>query len=129
MFCQRCGKQIPDDSQYCGTCGHRQGAPVVTGPGHGEGEYRASSTTTGERASFPPPTHQGLALFCTLLCCLPCGIVALVYADKVNSRYLSGDHAGAHQASESAKTWAWVGIVGGIIIIFVAIVSILSEMG
>ena len=127
MFCQRCGKTIPDDSQYCGACGHRQGTAVIAGGG-GHEVPQAIPATADRRLPFPPPTHQGLALFCTLLCCLPCGIVALVYADKVNSRYLTGDHAGALQASESAKTWAWAGIVGGIIIIFLAIVSVLAGL-
>jgi hypothetical protein len=69
-----------------------------------------------------------LALFCTLLCCLPCGIVSLVYADKVNSRFLMGDHAGALQASENAKTWAWAGIIIGLVIMFIGFVVAVSEM-
>ncbi len=37
--------------------------------------------------------------------CLPFGIVGIVFASKVNSRYAAGDFEGALQASESAKSW------------------------
>jgi len=29
MFCSKCGKQIPDDSQFCAGCGYRIGSQVV----------------------------------------------------------------------------------------------------
>jgi len=29
MFCSKCGKQIPDDSQFCAGCGYKIGSQVV----------------------------------------------------------------------------------------------------
>ena len=36
------------------------------------------------------------------------GIVAIVYAAKVNSLLNAGDLEGARRASATAKTWCWV---------------------
>jgi Interferon-induced transmembrane protein len=65
------------------------------------------------------PNHLVEAILATVCCCLPFGIVSIVYAAQVNSKLQAGDVAGARHASESAKTWAWIsfalGIAGGAI--------------
>ncbi|MBI3416377.1 MAG: CD225/dispanin family protein [Verrucomicrobia bacterium] len=50
------------------------------------------------------------AIFCTLCCCLPTGIVALVYAAQVNTKLAAGDIAGAMATARSAQTWCWVSV-------------------
>jgi hypothetical protein len=54
------------------------------------------------------------AIFSTICCCLPIGIVAIVYAAQVNSKLQSGDMAGAIEASQKARTWFWVAVVLGL---------------
>ena len=39
---------------------------------------------------------------------MPFGIVAVVYAARVNGKLAGGDDAGAQKASNYAKTWSWV---------------------
>jgi len=59
----------------------------------------------------PPPqvaNHLVWAILSTLFCCLPAGIVSIVYASKVNTLLVSGDIEGARQASKNAATWAIV---------------------
>jgi hypothetical protein len=46
------------------------------------------------------------AILATLFCCLPLGIVSIVFAAQVDSKYTSGDLVGAQRASENAKKWA-----------------------
>jgi uncharacterized membrane protein YvbJ len=29
MFCQKCGKEMPDTFAFCGSCGHGVNAPIV----------------------------------------------------------------------------------------------------
>lgn len=59
------------------------------------------------------------AILVTLFCFLPTGIVAIVYASQVSSKLAAGDHAGAVEASNKAKTWSIVSAVIGVV--FVAI--------
>jgi hypothetical protein len=46
------------------------------------------------------------AILTTLFCCLPFGIVSIVFAAQVDSKYNGGDFAGSLKASENAKKWA-----------------------
>jgi hypothetical protein len=63
-----------------------------------------------------PENYLVQAILTTLCCCLPAGIVAIVYASQVNSKYQVGDYAGALDASNKAKTWCLVSLVAGIIV-------------
>ena len=78
--------------------------------------YRAGlpPAQTGE-ASRLVPTYLAQAILVTLFCCLPFGIVAIVYASQVNSKLLIGDYSGARQSSASAKTWCWVSFGLGLV--------------
>lgn len=62
------------------------------------------------------PNHLPWAIATTILCCLPAGIVSIVFAAQVNSKWMSGDQAGAYKASNNAKTWAIVSAVLGVIV-------------
>lgn len=61
------------------------------------------------------PSYLAQAILCTLLCCLPFGIVAIVYAAQVHTKLASGDYHGALAASNSARTWCWVSFWCGLI--------------
>ena len=60
------------------------------------------------------PNYLVQAILCTLCCCLPFGIVAIVYAAQVNGKVAAGDMAGALATSKNAKTWCWVAFGCGI---------------
>ncbi|MFN2261585.1 MAG: CD225/dispanin family protein [Psychroflexus sp.] len=59
----------------------------------------------------PPPNYLAFAIITTILCCLPAGIVSIVYASEVNRKWMSQDYEGAYRASQNAKTWAIVSAV------------------
>ena len=67
------------------------------------------------------------AILSTLFCCLPLGIVSIVYAAKVNGLLVAGDVAGARDAADKAKKWAiwsalaWVVLVVLYVIFFVVL--------
>ncbi|GGQ43792.1 hypothetical protein BKA00_002263 [Actinomadura coerulea] len=67
-------------------------------------------------AGSPPPNHLPWAIATTILCCLPAGVVSIVYAAQVNSKWSAGDQAGAIKSSNNAKTWAIVSAVLGVIV-------------
>lgn len=64
------------------------------------------------------------SIIATVCCCVPFGIVGIVYAAKVDTRYNQGDYQGAQAAADSAKTWFWwsVGVAGFIYLCWIAVV-------
>ncbi len=67
----------------------------------------------------PPKTWLVESILVTLFCCLPFGIVGIINAAKVESRFYAGDKDGALRASEEAGRWTkigfWVGIATAIL--------------
>ena len=71
-------------------------------------------------APGPPSNYLVGSILCTLFCCQILGIVSIIYAAQVNSRWQSGDFEGARQASRNALTWIWIS-VGSAVILAIAI--------
>lgn len=76
--------------------------------------YNAPNAPVGE-ARQPVPTYMAWAIVSTILgFCLCCvvgavpGIVAIVYASKVNAALARGDYAEAKRSSDTAKLWCWI---------------------
>ncbi|PJK11432.1 hypothetical protein CO614_04160 [Lysobacteraceae bacterium NML120232] len=66
------------------------------------------------------PNHLIWAILSTLFCCLPAGIVSIVYAAKVDGLVAAGDYAAAKQASDNAKKWAMISAGVGVFVILIA---------
>ena len=101
MFCTQCGANNADTAAVCVQCGRNlQAAPPVP------------VQTSGVVIPPGPPVHVDnylvFAILTTVLCCLPAGIPAIVYASQVNSKLQLGDVAGAQLASKNAKMWCWI---------------------
>lgn len=73
-----------------------------------------------------PPSNLVWAIVSTILCCLPTGIVAIVYACKVDNLYLMGDYQGAVEASNKARNWAIGGLIASVVFYFVYILVLFS---
>ncbi|MBB1062150.1 CD225/dispanin family protein [Marilutibacter spongiae] len=52
------------------------------------------------------PNNLVWAILTTLFCCMPLGIVSIVYAARVDGLRAAGDIAGARSAADSARNWA-----------------------
>jgi succinate dehydrogenase/fumarate reductase cytochrome b subunit len=65
---------------------------------------------------------MGEAIAVTLLCCLPFGVVSIVYAAQVDSKFNAGDSQGAQKASDSAKTWYHAALITGLVVIVLWII-------
>jgi hypothetical protein len=73
-----------------------------------------TSNSTAQQ-QMPPNNHLALAIITTVLCCLPPGIVSIVYATQVNSKWQAGDYEGAKRASKNAQLWWIIAIVASVI--------------
>ena len=98
MYCKKCGTQNDDNAYKCVNCGE---------------ELQRVATSQNI------PTYLAQSILVTLLCCLPLGIPAIVYAAQVNGKIQMGDTEGAMDSSRKAKMWCWwsfgIGIIGTII--------------
>lgn len=92
MYCTNCGTSRPDGMSICPNCG-----------------------TAAPRFPEPVKIQNYLvpSILVTLCCCVPAGIVAIVYAAQVNSKLASGDVAGAQESARLAKMWSWIGFACG----------------
>lgn len=72
-----------------------------------------------ENKPNPPQNYLALAIISTLFCCQIFGIIAIIYAAQVNSKYLAEDYVGAERASSNAKLWGFLSVGIGLLIIVV----------
>ena len=105
MYCPACGIANPDSARRC----HRCNQWLVPPPAH----------------SATVPTHLVWAILTTLLCCMPVGIVSLIYASQVESKLAAGNYDGAVDSSTKARIWAIVAaLLGGLATPAVVIVNV-----
>jgi hypothetical protein len=79
-----------------------------------------SRPTVGGTANFnnvtPPNNYLVFGILTTIFCCLPLGIVSIIFSSKVNSLWAQGDFERAYIASSKAKKFALFALFAGIII-------------
>jgi hypothetical protein len=61
------------------------------------------------------PDSKLVWAICAVLCCLPFGVVSIIYSSKVSGLWTQGRYAEAQKASEGAEKWAIWGIVAGVV--------------
>ncbi len=146
FHCSNCGylAQIPDRYQgktvKCPKCKETvlvggeepmpdapQGPPGGLHPPAGVGPPMSQRTPPSGPLPRSVPTYLVQAILVTLLCCLPFGVVAIVYAAQVNSKLGVGDFDGAEEASRKAKKWCWISL--GVGLAFMVIYVVLMLLG
>lgn len=117
MYCPNCGTESDESAKFCGNCGK---ALPSTGEQVAPSNVDTFDTARGRAGDVPAvpaasdgavphiPNYLVQAILVTIFCCLPAGIVSIVYAAQVNGKVAAGDIAGARAASQNAKTWAWI---------------------
>lgn len=99
MFCSNCGSECDDNAVVCVKCG-------------------CSLKSKKQASEKPcPPDYLVWSILTTLLCCLPGGIVAIIYSTGVRSEWQAGNYEEALKKSNSAKTWIIVSVVGWVVCI------------
>lgn len=69
------------------------------------------------------PNYLVQSILVTLCCCIPFGIVAIVFSAQVNGKLTRGDYEGAVKASDRARKWAWISFGSGIAVIILYFIA------
>ncbi len=121
MYCRQCGTQNDDNNYKCTQCGgFLQGGAPVQPPPPAPGRF------------VEIPTYLATSILVTIFCCLPTGIVAIVYSSQVGSLVAAQRYEEAKRSSDSAKTWSWVSAGLGLVAVFlyfVVFAGVLSGLG
>ena len=71
----------------------------------------------------PPKNWLVEAILVTLFCCMPFGIVGIIFAAQVNSKFAAGDYNAAVLASKDAEKFTkigfWLGIAQAVICLWI----------
>lgn len=65
------------------------------------------------------PNYLVQSILVTLFCCLPLGIVSIIFAAQVNTKVAAGDIEGARESSEKAKKFAIWALIAGVAVIVI----------
>ena len=124
--CEFCGQLLTPDSEEVSPTYSR---PEPAGPPpipdfippplpesvDSDNPYASSDSSSYGRSQLPAhevPNHLPLSIIAAILtlccCCIPFGIIPLIFSIQVNSKLAIGDYAGAQSASDNAKLWAWI---------------------
>lgn len=108
-YCPSCGKQADDSVAYCPSCGAAM-------------EQRLSNPTSNRK----PDNYLVWAILSTILCCLPLGVVSIIYSCKVNSLWEGRQEQEAYEAARKAKNWAIASAVSGVVFSILYVVAIVA---
>ena len=109
MYCRKCGTKNDDNAFKCVNCG----------------EVIQPAATSAPPPIQEVPNYLVQAILVTLFCCLPFGIVSIVYAAQVNSKSQAGDYQGALESSQKAKKWCWVSFWVGVGIYLLYLIAVI----
>ena len=140
MNCKNCGAELQEGSAFCGNCGMKVEVeqPVYEAPAQPEfqqqGYYQAPAqpeyvaepvAAVGEK----PNTVLWIVLNAIEIftCCTITGIVGLIFAILGHLAADKGDMAEANKKIKAAKTWFWVGLgVGALVVVAYIILVVIG---
>lgn len=87
--------------------------------------------TNNNLTPAPPDNNLVWAILCTIFCCIPLGIVAIIKSTKVKELWALGDYEGAKKASKDALKYSLWGaaitfVFAILYVLFVVILGVAS---
>jgi hypothetical protein len=121
-YCSSCGEPNADNARFCAKCGYEIQSGTTPSP--------AASPQYSSRPNDPmPDTYLWQSIVVTILCCLPLGIPAIVYAAQVEKYYVQGNIDAAQRASRNAKNFCIASLVSGLVVCVVYIIYFIAIGG
>jgi hypothetical protein len=143
--CSNCGAELNFASKFCSNCGTAQDEAarfetVEPAPADFSPDIVRSETQPPSPPPFPsmPPYKEPLppaaqrkiennmikSVIATVCCCIPFGVVGIIYASRVDTLSRCGDYAAAEEAAKKAGLWSNLAIGVGILAqIIVAVIT------
>lgn len=94
--------------------------------------YGAQPPYGAPQSGYPaqqPDSNLVWGILSALLCCLPLGVVSIVYSSRVSGLWTQGRYAEAQAASASAKKWAiWGAVAGVVVLVIYGIIAVAGGM-
>lgn len=69
------------------------------------------------------PDYLVWAILEAVCCCLPIGVVGIIYAVMANTEKSAGNYMKALSYANTAKTWLIVGMIGWVILVVLGIIA------
>ncbi|MEX0997002.1 MAG: CD225/dispanin family protein [Flavobacteriaceae bacterium] len=78
----------------------------------------------------PPDNNLVWAILCTVLCCLPLGIVAIIKSSNVNTLWAQGNYEAAQKAADDAKKYSiWGAAISLILVVLYVLIIVIFGVG
>ena len=121
MFCKQCGAQVPDGFSFCTQCGYPQG------------DQQPNLTTAAPPVDLianPQSLNDYLVqnVLSTFCCCLPAGVVGIVFSINAGSARDRGDWTAAQKNARYAKYCFWTALLLGFLIWIMLIRTVLPAI-
>ena len=117
--------ESPEEEEKISVAPQSQTDSTAQRAGYGRTPTAAGQTAPASQQNVP--TYLAQSILVTIFCCMPFGIVAIVYSAQVNSKLKAGDYAGAVECSNKAKTWGWVSFGIGLAIGLIKIFAVVAD--
>jgi len=137
MHCPRCGAENDDKNTKCRECGGEllsaqpHHTPVERPPAEMPAVERPAAVSAETPVQPPRPgpvekleTYLIHNILTTILCCLPFGIVGIIFSSQAKKKLESGDHAGAVAEANKAKMWFYIALFSGLAVVVIHVVVI-----